>query len=374
MRVRAVLLFCLAAPAPSAWAGNIFGQVASPGGTPISGFTVNLLSAEGGKGWAVVQSITTNGSGDYLFSTPAGNYIFQAVPMSTPEQCFHAQRYYDVAAPNDGGRLESSADVLTLGAGSTITSINFAPNTVGSLQGTVTNGSSGLGGMQVRLEDRSDGRYHIDTVTSSSAGTLGAFTVCGVDPGAYLFWIHAPNAQYDDRVAPGPFTIVSGIQGTIGNLVMQPMPADSYEPNSTLGTGTGLPPSPQSWDSSGAIFTPRGNDIDFYCFDALAGDHYLITTTTDMMVLGEARSSPWVDPLLGWFSTAPATLLLSNDDAYPGQLNARLETGTLTASGRYCVGVMTYGDPDFNGSGQASARRYALHILDDTLFDDGFDP
>ncbi|MEZ5520595.1 MAG: hypothetical protein R3F08_03845 [Dokdonella sp.] len=56
------------------------------------------------------------------------------------------------------------------------------------------------------------------------------------------------------------------------------------------------------------------------------------------------------------------------------QFNARLETGTLTTSGRYCIGVTTYGDPDFNGSGQASAGRYAVHVADDTLFEDGFDP
>ena len=295
--------------------------------------------------------------------------------MNTPQQCFYAQRYFDQAAPNDGGRLESSADVLTLAtAGSALTGINFALNTVGSLQATATNGSAGLGGMQVRLQDRSDGRYHIDTVTSSSAGTLGAFTVCGVDPGGYLLWIHDPNAQYDDRIVPGPYTITSGSQVTIGNLVMQPMPADPYEPNSTLGTGTNLPDSPLSWDSNGAILSTRSNDVDFYCFNAATGDHFLITTTTDATILGEPQTSPWVDPVLGWFSTTPAALLLSNDDASPGQLNARLETGTLTTPGRYCVGVTTYGDPDFNGSGQASAGRYVLHILDDTLFDDGFDP
>ena len=376
MHVRVALLICLLVCTPPAWAGSITGQVtSSPGGTPISGFTVNLLNAAGGKGWVVGQSLTTNASGFYTFSgVAAGAYIAQAVPMNTPQQCFYAQRYFDQAAPNDGGRLESSADVLTLAtAGSALTGINFALNTVGSLQGTVTNGSAGLGGLQVRLQDRSDGRYHVDTVTSSSAGTLGTFTVCGVDPGQYLFWIHDPNAQNDDRIVPGPYTIISGSQATIGNLVMQPMPADPYEPNSTLGTGTNLPDSPLSWDSNGAILSTRGNDVDFYCFNAAAGDHFLITTTTDATILGEPQTSPWVDPVLGWFSTSPPALLLSNDDASTEQRNARLETGTLANSGRYCVGVTTYGDPDFNGSGQASAGRYALHVLDDTLFDDGFD-
>ncbi|SFN26462.1 MSCRAMM family protein [Dokdonella immobilis] len=376
MRVRAALFIGLVMSAPPAWAGSIAGQVsASPDGTPISGFAVNLLNAAGGKGWAVVQSLTTNASGSYLFSgVAAGNYIIQAVPMNTPQQCLYAQRYFDSMAPYDAGRLDSSADVISIGAGTNITGINFALNTVGSLQGTVTNGSVGLGGVQVRLQDRSDGRYHVDAVTSASSGTLGTFTVCGVDPGSYLFWIHDLDAQYDDRIAPGPYIIISGSQFTIGNLVMQPMPVDPYEPNSTLETGTSLPSISLSWDSSGALLSTRGNDVDFYCFEALAGDHYLITTTTDVSISGEPSTSPWVDPVLGWFSTSPASLLLSNDDA-PGQRNARLETGSVTISGRYCVGVTTYGDPDFNGSGQASAGRYALHILkSDTLFDDGFDP
>src|SRR5690606_32756125 len=104
--------------------------------------------------------------GSYLFTAPAGNYLVRAVPMNTPQQCFYAQRYFDQVAPYDGGRLESSADVLTLGAASGLTGINFSLHSVGSLQGTVTNGGSGLGGIQVRLEDLSDWRYRVDAVTS----------------------------------------------------------------------------------------------------------------------------------------------------------------------------------------------------------------
>jgi hypothetical protein len=134
-----------------------------------------------------------------------------------------------------------------------------------------------------------------------------------------------------------------------------------------------LPASPAAWDSTGAILTPRGGDVDFYCFNALARDSYLISTTTDTQILADLRASPWVDPKIGWFSTAPTQLLLSSDDDPAGQFNAQLDTGVIATAGRYCVGVTTYGDANFTASGQSSAGRYALHIATSILFRDGFE-
>jgi hypothetical protein len=159
---------------------------------------------------------------------------------------------------------------------------------------------------------------------------------------------------------------------------MAAMASDPYEPNSSPASGTSLPESPDNWESSGAVITPRASDVDFYCFDALAGDRYFITTTSGLNVGGELRDSPWVDPMLGWFAASPVALLLSNDDdpSGAGRLNARLDTGVVSADARYCVGVTTYGDPDFNGSGQFSSGRYGLRVLrvlSDTIFTDGFE-
>jgi Carboxypeptidase regulatory-like domain len=379
MLARAVFLGCLAAAPGAAWAASVSGTITySSGGAAVVGYEVRLLSESGGKGWVILQqTTTTNFSGRYQFAiVPPGDYIVQAAPAPhVSPQCFLAHRYYDVAAPNESGRVDTAADVLTLAAATVITGIDITIDVVGAFEATVTQGSSGLGGIQVRVENFSDGRIRQDRVTNT-AGSVGLFTVCGLDPGQYRLWIHDPNALYEDRLLPGPYVVTAGAKTTLGNLGITPIASDPYEPNSSPASGTSLPEWPLDWESSGAIITPRGSDVDFYCFDALAGDRYFITTTTELNVAGELRDSPWVDPMLGWFATSPGALLLSNDDdpSGAGQLNARLDTGVVSADGRYCVAVTTYGDPDFNGSGQLSSGRYGLRVvLSDTIFADGFE-
>ena len=68
-------------------------------------------------------------------------------------------------------------------------------------------------------------------------------------------------------------------------------------------------------------------------------------------------------------------LLQANDDdaLSTDSLNARIDTDAVAADGRYCVAVTSFGDSDFNGSGQASAGRYGLRIATDAMFADGFE-
>jgi hypothetical protein len=371
---RAVLIWCLVVPLVPAWAGTISGTITeAAGGAPIAGFEVHLLSASGGKGWAIVDVTTTNGAGGYSFLA-LGAFIVQAAPpFNYPPQCFYAHRYYDVAAPFAGGGVDSAADVLTLAGTTNLTGIDIRLDLVGRLEGTVTQGSVGLTGVRVRVEEVANWRQHVDGL-SAAGPTLGSFRVCGVDPGPQRLWIHHPSALYEDLL-PGPYTVASGAITNVGSLAMAPIASDPYEPNSSPASGTSLPASPNVWESSGAILTPLGSDVDFYCFDALAGDRYVITTTTGLNVGGEPRHSPWVDPMLGWFATSPAQLLVSNDDdpSGAGPFNARLDTGVVSADGRYCVGVTSYADPDFNGSGQSSAGRYGLRVASETIFADGFE-
>ena len=115
--------------------------------------------------------------------------------------------------------------------------------------------------------------------------------------------------------------------------------------------------------------------MDFYCLNALAGDRYQVTTSTTSVVAGEPRSSPWVDPLLGWYSASPLQQLAVNDDdpVVPGSLESRIDTGVVAADGRYCVAATTFGDSLFNGSGQQSAGRYSVRIARDLMLADGFE-
>lgn len=90
---------------------------------------------------------------------------------------------------------------------------------------------------------------------------------------------------------------------------------------------------------------------------------------------GKTRSSPWVDPLLGWFSASPFQLLAVNadDPIVPGSLHSRIDTGVVAADGRYCVAATTFGDSVFNGSARGSAGRYAVRIARDVMLADGFE-
>lgn len=374
---RMLLSLPLVAMSAPVFAGSIFGQVTSTGsGAGIAGVEVRAYAVSM-KGWRVAATTLTDGNGNYSFSQPAGDYLVQAAPGDTTTQCLHTQRYFDVAAPFAGGNLQEAADVVTLvSAGSTITGINIAMAASAGFDGRVMQGGMGIDGMRVRVEQTGDPRIHVDTMTSSIGGVAGSFSACGITPGAYRFWIHDFASQYEDLVVAGPFTAIGGNRQTLGAFTATLIGNDPYEPNPSTSQATPVAPLTTPWTSIGAIIAPVASDVDVYCLDALAGDRYVITTSTTVLVAGMDRSSPWVDPVLGWFSATPELQLAVNDDdaTLPGSLNARIETDAVAEDGRYCVVVSTFDDQDFNASGQASAGRYAVRIARvGPMFADGFE-
>src|SRR4029077_3784333 len=121
---------------------------------------------------------------------------------------------------------------------------------------------------------------------------------------------------------------------------------------------------PQPFQSTGAIIAPRGGDIDWYCFTALAGDRYLLDVASNLTVGTAVQEDPWVDPMVSFWSVAAggaATKLLENDDADTTTRASHLDTAPLTADGTYCAAVSTFGDTGWTGAGQ-SAGKYALTI------------
>lgn len=327
MRVRALLALLFGAFATPAFAASILGQVtSSASGSGISGVTVSAYTL-GAKGWSVSNTIVTDVNGNYALTLPAGNYLVRAAPSNITTQCLLTERYYDVAAPAGNGAYEEAADVISLAsAGSAVTGINIAMLPAGAFDGRVTNsGGTGLNGLFVRVEQRSDPRVHFDTTTSTIGGVAGSFSACGLFAGSYLIWIHDPTSQLADVVQAGPFFATAGTRQSFGAFIASAVATDPNEPNPSTTTSTPVPVFATSWDSTGAIITPRGSDVDFYCLDALAGDVFEITTSTTIVILSEPRSSPWVDPLVGWFRASPPQLLTSFDDdlATPGSLNSR---------------------------------------------------
>lgn len=355
-------------------AGWIQGQVQSAAAMAgIPGVEVRVFGLTA-KGWRVVATMPTDGSGNYAIAVPAGEYLVQAVPANITTQCLLTQRYYDVNAPFAGGMREDAADVITLvSAFSTITGINIVMPTAGAFDGRVMHAGVGIDGMRVRVEVRSEPDVHVETTTASIGGVSGSFSACGLPPGSYLFWLHDPAARFEDLVASGPYIVASGARAMVGAFTATPMGDDPNESNPSTDIGTPVPATP--WASSGALIAPVAEDVDVYCLDALAGDRHVITTSTRVFVLGNARFHPWIDPMLGWFSAETGQLLAANDDApVPAtSLDARLEPPTVATDGRYCVAATMFGDGDFDGSGQASAGRYVLSIESIVLLADGFE-
>jgi hypothetical protein len=372
---RHVLLAIALGNAPvCADAGTIAGQVQSQATMAgIAGVEVRVFGLTA-KGWRVVATMPSNGSGFYSIVVPAGDYLVQATPANITTQCLLMQRYYDEVAPSAAGTREDAADVITLpSAGSSITGINIAIPAAGAIDGRVMHGGVGIDGLRVRVESRPDPRIHVETTTSSIGAVPGSFSACGIAPGLYRIWLHDPAARFEDLVMPGPFTVLGGARQVLGAFTATPMGDDPNEPNPSTDIATPVPAPP--WASSGAVISPVAEDIDVYCLDAVAGDRHVITTSTRVLVAGEERSHPWIDPMLGWFSAASGRLLATNDDTpeLPASLDARLETPSVATDGRYCVAVTMFGDSDFNGSGQISAGRYALRIGSVVLFADGFE-
>lgn len=376
MLVRALFALSLLAVAAQGFAASIQGRVTDAGGAGFSGVQVRVYTLTA-KGWAVAASVTTDGSGNYSVTAATGDHLVDAAPpFPDVSRCLVARRWFDAAAPFANGTLQDSADVITLAsAGSVVTGINMSLPTVGGMDGRITQGGVGLNGMLVRVERIGDPRVFVDTQTFTFGGVAGSFLACSLDAGPYRIWTHSVSGQHEDLVVAGPFLVAAGSRLAVGSFNVVTMGADPNEPNPSTTTFTTVPSFVDAWTSTNAIIAPRGSDVDFYCLNALAGDRYQITTSTTSVVAGEPRSSPWVDPLLGWYSASPLQQLAVNDDdpVVPGSLESRIDTGVVAADGRYCVAATTFGDSVFNGSGQTSAGRYSVRIARDLMLADGFE-
>lgn len=357
-----VLMLCAGLPVRAA---SISGRITSSVGTGLPAEV--MLWAPGLKGWEVTQTLNANSNGDYVFNNLSPNTYRVFSRPSSSMASNYANRWYDVAPPNSSGWLMADADDLVIVNSSTnLTGINITLPLNGGIDGHVrTSAGTPLAGMYVRAEWPSDYRYHHNDVTKGSPQS-GNFFMRGMVAETYTFLVYDPNANYRTAIFPGPFTVTSNNVATGGNLTLSAMPADPNEPNNTRTAGgslidaTGLRAiPPQPWSSTGAAISPRNGDIDWYCLDAVAGDRFRLSTSTTITVNGVSRDHPWIDPVIGWF-TSSGTLLAWADDQ-PQSFNPSLEVW-VTSTGRYCAAVTMYGDTGWNGTGQGSAGRYQLQI------------
>lgn len=144
--------------------------------------------------------------------------------------------------------------------------------------------------------------------------------------------------------------------------VVTPRPfRDEFEPNDTLPGASLVPASfggvrdprdlvklPFSTVDRYSAIEPLGGDVDYFRFRAKAGDILAIETVP---------GSP-MDTLIGLFDAA-GNLLIADDDGGAGTLSRLLVR--IPVDGIYAVGVTTYPDFGFTGSG-GDYGRYVLNI------------
>lgn len=352
-----------------AHAGTVTGTItAQVGGAAIPNMEVRAW-VQNSKGWSIHTQVLSNGSGVYSLTVPANDYKIDA--REAPGGAgVYGDRWYDVAAPTSGGYIGENADVIAVPATGTVSGINLALEVLGGANGTATRpGAIAYPGVVARMERRADPRIHHNDVAKGSPQT-GNFFFRGMPPASdYQIMIYDPTGQRDTLRASGPYNITSGNVLALGQMAMVDYGTDPYEGNNSPScTGTAIDPSslrmnpPVAWQSLNSRIGPNSaNDVDWFCYQAVDGDRLLVSATTAFSFGGATRYDPWTDPLLSFWAGAGQTKLVEDDDSGPGGFDSLVDTGPLTA-GCYCAAVTTFGDPDYNGTGQTSTGRYALRL------------
>ena len=367
IRSSSVAVFVVVALASVASAGTISGTVTvQAGGAPLAGAEVRAWRL-GTKGYSIDQTVAANAGGGYSFNLTAGTFKIDARgPAGSGSN--YGDRWYDVAAPNSGGYVGENADAIVVTAVSAATGVDIALEVLGGSDGTVLRAGVPMPSMWVRMERRGEVRIHHNDFTDAPTGLVSFRGM--VPAGDYQVMVYDPTGARDLLLAPGPYSIVSNVNGSVGNLTMSDTPGDPNEGNNTANCNAASinaaalhADPPQPWSSNGARIGPLANaDVDWFCFTAVDGDRLFVTATTEFTFAGATRRHPWTDPLLSFWRGARVVKLAENDDAAGLALDARLDTGPLTA-GCHCAAVTTFGDPNYVGAGQTSTGPYQLRVV-----------
>lgn len=352
-----------------AFGASVSGRI-HDGSAGVGGMQVRLWGL-GPKGYSFQSPYgsvtTTDGAGNYVFTGVAAGSYKVDTRMPNGVSGNWGDRWFDAVPPSADGYVMEDADVFPLGATDSLPGLDIQVEVNGGFDGRAVNQSNvNQGGVQSRAELISDRRVHHNDTTRNDAFWPGLFSFRGLRPGATRLILHDPNYNLADTIRT-PIAVTSNTAPTISNVVMAPAPTDPREPNnSATATGSAFDATlfrgatPGTFLATGAIGPRSSGDTDWYCFDGLATDRFIIQvggtlTLEDNTVV----PSPWVDPVVSFWSGA--TKLGEDDDSGSG-VASQLDTGELGTAGRYCVVVSTFGDTAWNGTNQNSAGPYALSI------------
>lgn len=369
--VLAAALFCGAAPAQAA---TLSGTITDESPAPIQNIDVRLWGYNTTvKGYTVIQTVKTNVKGEYILTKiKAGKYKLDA-RMGAGMSGWYGDRWYDLAQPTGNGYIPEHADEITIKDNDVLVGYNITLQQVGGLDTSVKYGSTMLSGIQIRAEQIKEYRIHHNYFSQASPH-LGYSYFRGLPPTTYRLLFHGPDAKYETYIADGPYTVTSKKTTTTSTIALKAMVTDPYEPNNTptdkgasINSNIFHQSNPVAYVTSGALIGPRNTgDVDWTCFDTIVGDRFKIIADMPLIVGGKTREDPWVDPIMGFYSYSSATQLVTkikdDDDSGLGNRDAAIDSGVLTAKGRHCVVVSTFGDSTYAGKNQNSAGRYRLTI------------
>ena len=153
--------------------GQVTGKVTdSATGQPIQYAYAELLNASGGY----VSEVSTAADGTFtLTALPTGTYILYFSASG------HVNQYY-----NNESSL-SSADQISVTAGSTTSAINAALVPYGAITGTVTDASTGHALQYVEVEAYDTSGQAVGSAYTSSSG---AYTLSNLPPGTYALYFY----------------------------------------------------------------------------------------------------------------------------------------------------------------------------------------